>query len=257
MRSMAETYEQVRVPALFAQWTSGVLDAAQVAGGDRVLDVACGTGVLARAAAARGGRVAGLDLSAEMLAVARERAPVVGFVRGDAARVPFRDEAFDAVVSQFGLMHFDDKVAAIREQLRVLRPQGRLAVAVWAGLEHLPAQRALEEHVRARLGSEPAESVRDIFALGGEDVLRDLFTQAGLANVDVHSLDGVGRIPSARAWIGSKVVRWLAASVLDEAGAERLYAEVGELVEPYRNSEGQLELPLRVDIVTSRRTSGA
>lgn len=254
---MAETYEQVRVPALFAQWTGGVLDAARVADGDRVLDIACGTGVLARAAAARGGHVAGLDLSAEMLAVARDRAPRVGWVRGDASRVPFRDEAFDAVVSQFGLMHFDDKVGAIREQLRVLRPQGRLAVAVWAGLEHLPAQRALEEHVRATLGAGPAEEVHDIFALGGEDVLRELFAQAGLTNVDVHSLEGIGRIPSARAWIGSKVVRWLTAGILDDAGAERLYDEVGELVEPYRTSTGQLELPLRVDVVTARRTSVA
>ena len=144
-RSPAEIYEQCFVPALFQQWAPVIADAAAIAPGQRVLDVACGTGVLACAAAERvgpGGAVAGLDANPQMLEVARRKRSDVEWVEGRAERLPFPDQHFDAVVSQFGFMFFEDRVGALREMMRVLRPGGRLAVAVCDALAQSPGYSA-------------------------------------------------------------------------------------------------------------------
>jgi ubiquinone/menaquinone biosynthesis C-methylase UbiE len=141
-RSAAEIYEEFFVPALFREWAPRVAAAAHLAAGDTVLDVACGTGVLAREAAQRvapRGAVTGLDRNEGMLAVARRAAPAVDWRVGRAESLPFADGAFAAVVSQFGLMFFEDRVAALKEMWRVLRPGRRLAVAVWDSLSAAPA----------------------------------------------------------------------------------------------------------------------
>src|SRR5688572_14100435 len=114
----ANAYEALFVPCLVGEWAPLVADAAHVRPGERVLDVACGTGVLARAVAARAGSqgsVAGLDASRGMLAVAERHAPTVDWRHGVAEALPFDDSSFDAVVSQFGLMFFTDRRQALHE----------------------------------------------------------------------------------------------------------------------------------------------
>jgi ubiquinone/menaquinone biosynthesis C-methylase UbiE len=135
----AEVYERCFVPAIFGRWAPQIVDAASVASVDRVLDVGCGTGVLARAAADRvadESQVTGLDLNEGMLAVARRLRPQIDWRQGDATTLPLPDESYDVVMSQFSLMYFPDRHAAIREMVRVLRPGGRLVVAVWGPYEH-------------------------------------------------------------------------------------------------------------------------
>ena len=117
----AKVYEKCFVPAIFGRWVSQVADAAKIACGDRVLDVGCGTGVLARAAADRvaaEGQVSGLDLNKGMLAVARRLRPKIDWRQGDATKLPFADESYDVVMSQFSLMYFPDRIAALNELWR-------------------------------------------------------------------------------------------------------------------------------------------
>lgn len=108
---------------------------ADVAAGGRVLDVACGTGVVSLAAARRGARVTGLDLTPELVAHARENAAVEGvevtFLEGDAEALPFEDASFDMVLSQFGHMFAPRPDVVTAELLRVLRPGGTIAFATW------------------------------------------------------------------------------------------------------------------------------
>jgi ubiquinone/menaquinone biosynthesis C-methylase UbiE len=116
----AEVYEKCFVPAIFGQWAAQLVDAARVASGDRVLDVGCGTGVLARAAADRvgaEGRVTGLDINEGMLAVARRIRPRNDWRLGDATKLPLVDDSYDVVMSQFSLMYFPDRIAALREMM--------------------------------------------------------------------------------------------------------------------------------------------
>lgn len=138
----ANAYEALFGPALFGQWALKIADAAQIQPGQRVLDVACGTGILAREVTSRmgaSGRVTGIDPSPGMLAVAKQLAPAVEWREGVAEALLFPDQSFDAVVSQFGLMLFTDRRQALREMLRVLAAGGRLAVAVWDSLANIPA----------------------------------------------------------------------------------------------------------------------
>jgi ubiquinone/menaquinone biosynthesis C-methylase UbiE len=127
--SAAEIYEDFFIPALFEEWAPRVADAARIQRGQRVIDVGCGTGVLARLAARRVGRsgsVVGLDVNEGILAVARRKAAAIEWHHGPAEALPFDDGVESAVVSQFGLMFFQDRRAALQEMARVLRPGGHL-----------------------------------------------------------------------------------------------------------------------------------
>jgi ubiquinone/menaquinone biosynthesis C-methylase UbiE len=121
----ARAYEDLHVPALFQQWAPRVVDAAAIRQGHRVLDIACGTGILAREASSRlgnVGHVAGLDAARGMLAVAQQLAPSIDWKQGVAEELPYADNSFVVVISQFGLMFFQYRPAALREMLRVLVP---------------------------------------------------------------------------------------------------------------------------------------
>src|SRR5262245_42279529 len=120
MSNPAEGYESFMVPTLFRPWAESLIEAAAPKSGDRVLDVGCGTGIVARCVAARLGRagsVTALDLSANMLAVARDvgarEGVEVEWCEGSAEHLPFPEQSFDLVLCQFALMFFADKVAAL------------------------------------------------------------------------------------------------------------------------------------------------
>ena len=129
----ARSYQGQLAPELMEQWAPRVAGAADIRPGNRALDIACGTGVLTRSAAALAGAsslVIGLDRNAGMLAVATTMGAGSHWVQGDACALPFGADAFDVIVSQFGLMFFPDPVSAVRDMKRVLAPAGRLVAAV-------------------------------------------------------------------------------------------------------------------------------
>ncbi|MEM9037006.1 MAG: methyltransferase domain-containing protein, partial [Actinomycetota bacterium] len=178
----AEVYETFFVPALFAQWAPVVCDAALLDEGQRVVDVACGTGVASRVAAERvgpTGHVVGVDLNRGMLGVARDRAPGVDWREAAAERLPLDDDSVDAAISQFGLMFFEDRAAALRELRRVVRPGGRIAVAVWSSLERTPGWQELCALVGDVFGPEAAAAEAAPWARGGEPRKGDLHPPGG------------------------------------------------------------------------------
>jgi SAM-dependent methyltransferase len=165
----AEVYESCFVPAIFGAWAGPVADAAEIRRGDKVLDVGCGTGVLAREALRRvgqEGQVIGLDLNEGMLAVAARREPNIAWRSGDAAALPFEDMSFDVVVSQFALMYVPDRVASLREMWRTLAPGGRLAVAAWAPIERARGYQILVDIAVRQCGREAADVLAAPFVLG-------------------------------------------------------------------------------------------
>lgn len=148
----AERYERVVARHIFGPWAPLLVDAAQLLAGERVLDLACGTGVVARMAAQRlrrEGRVTGLDLNPGMIAVARslpapDGAPIQ-WLEGSALALPLHARSVDVVLCQQGLQFFPDKPLALREMRRVLDRGGRLALSVWnsAGLYNTAVGEAL------------------------------------------------------------------------------------------------------------------
>jgi SAM-dependent methyltransferase len=208
----AAAFDEIFVPALFREWAPRVAAAARIAPGERVLDVACGTGVLARAAAeiaGPSGSVTGLDIDPGMLAVAARAAPALSWREGTAQELPFADASFDAVVSQFGLMFFENRPGALREMRRVLRPGGRLAVAVWGALDDTPAYAIEADIVQRIAGEAPADALRAPFVLGDRGRLAALFAEAGIPDAVVATEPGTGRFANVRAMIEADLRGWL------------------------------------------------
>src|SRR4030095_9580133 len=166
----ASAYERDFVPAMMAQWPPILAEIAAIGPGDRVLDVACGTGALARGVADRArphGRITRLALNDGMLAVARRLRPELEWQQGDAAKLPFAEGAFDVVASQMALMFFPDRgAAALREMWRVLAPGGRLAVLVCAPIERARGYRLLADILRREGGEAGAATVECDVAAG-------------------------------------------------------------------------------------------
>lgn len=246
------------VPALFGQWSSKVADAAQIGPGHRVLDVACGTGILTREAASRtgpAGFVAGVDPSLAMLEVAKGLAPAVEWRQGVAESLPFPDESFDAVVSQFGLMFFTDRLEALRQALRVLTPKGAVAVAVWDSLENMPAY-ATEVMLLERLaGRRAADALRAPFVLGDRDDLLTLFADAGVASVEVTTDRGMAQFPSVRVMVEADLRGWLPVMgvVLPEERIARILDEAEHVFGPYVTTDGTVAFDCFAHIVSGTK----
>jgi SAM-dependent methyltransferase len=250
----AKAYEAMFVPALFGQWAPKVAHAAQIQPGHKVLDVACGTGILARTAhslAGPAGQVVGLDPGAGMLAVAEELAPAVAWRQGAAESMPFADRAFDAVVSQFGLMFFADREQALREMLRVLAPRGRLAVAVWDALANIPAYAAEVALLERLAGSRAADALRAPFVLGDRENLSAMFRRAGAASVAVTTHEGTARFPSVRVMVEADLRGWLPVMgvILAEEQIERILHEAETALAEYVGPDRQVAFEAHAHIV--------
>ena len=239
----AQAYEDLHVNALFRQWAGPVLDAARVGPGHRVLDVACGTGVVAREAIGRvgaAGAVTGLDIDAGMLAVADAIEPAVEWIEGEAGRLPFDDGDFDAVVSQFGLMFFPDPVAAVREMLRCTRPGGRVVVAVWEALDRTEAFPLSVDLLQRRAGAAAADALRAPFVLGDTDELRQIFEDAGASSISIDTHPGTARFPSIRSMVEADLRGWLPIMgvVLDDDLIASILAEAETALGPFVDEPG-------------------
>jgi SAM-dependent methyltransferase len=170
--------------SLTAQTAPALLEAVRAASGTRLLDVACGPGFIAGAAADLGCDVVGLDFSAAMVAKARERLPALAFREGDAECLPFDAGRFDAIVMNFGLLHLARPDEALAEAHRVVRTGGRYAFTVWAAPERAVAfglaLRAIEEFGNANVSlpegppffrfSDAAETGRTLESIGFKDI---------------------------------------------------------------------------------------
>jgi len=251
--SAAEIYETFFVPALFADWPDRVLAAAEVGSGDRVADIACGTGVLARAAqdcVGANGSVTGVDINEGMLAVARELSASITWQTGDASRLPFDDATFDRVVSQFGLMFFPDQAGALREMRRIVRPGGRVAVAVWGSLDSTPGYAAMASLLNDLFGADIAASVEAPYSLGDAAVIESLCVDAGINDANIGTIIGQARFPSVDTWVYTDIKGWTLADLIDDADYARLVEAAPTALSAYVDANGGVAFDAPAHIVT-------
>lgn len=168
----ARCYQRFLVPVLFQPWGTRLVEHAALSPGSRVLDLACGTGVIARLAAEKvgaGGQVMGLDLNPAMLSVAETLGPVSGapihWRWANAERLPLSDLSFDAVICHQGFQFFPDRMKAAMEMARVLRMGGRLTLNVWCGLSRNPLASALVAALRKGGLPECCKTMRQPFSM--------------------------------------------------------------------------------------------
>jgi SAM-dependent methyltransferase len=245
-RRAAEIYASHFVPAIFAEWAPRMLEAGEVAAGERVLDLACGTGVVARSAGqvvGRTGRVVGLDRNADMLAVAKSQAPDVLWCRGDAGALPFPDACFDVVLSLAALMFFPDPVQALREVKRVLRAGGRAAVQVWGAS---PGYDRVADAIEEQTDVETANRFMAPFSLSRPSELVPLFGRAGFGSGTTRTSDGAARFPSLEALVRTEIGGSPLAGNVEVAP---LIASLREKLAAFCAEDGSVTLPMQGHIV--------
>ena len=234
-RRTAENYERFFVPSIGAPVAADLMRAASLRPGERVLDAACGTGVVTKLAAERvapGGTVAGLDADPAMLAVARATTPSdvsIDWHEAPAEDLPFPDESFDAVLCGMGLQFFSDREAGLREFHRVLVPGGRLVANV-PGPTPPPLQ-IMADSLARHIGPESASFVHAVFSLHDPGDLRNLATQAGFEDVDVRSAVTSLELPTPAEFLWQYVWSTPLAAAVAQAGEERRAALENEFAE--------------------------
>ena len=242
-----EVYESFLVPHLFTPWARDLVARAEPRPDERVLDVACGTGIVVRAVlpvVGPNGRVTGADFSPAMLAVARTRVPgeaPVEWYETSAEALPFSDAVFDLVLCQQGLQFFPDKPGAIQEFRRVLAPGGRVALSVWRTLEHNPVHEAINEAVVRHLGT---TALAAAFS-GDAPELKALLLGNGFEDVAIEPVTMTLRFPSADRFVRAE---------LDEAEratlVEAIQQDVGATLRSYIHDD-EINVPMAAYVATA------
>ncbi len=247
-RSAPEAYERYLVPPIFAPWAERLLDRTDVGNGDHVLDVACGTGVVARHAVARVGEtgsVVGLDRNEGMLEVAAQTATEeqleIEWREGDATELPFSEGQFDVVCCQQALQFVDDPTAALEEMHRVLESDGCVALSVWRPMAYQPGYVVLAEALERHVGEEAGAMMRSPFPTWDEAELRTVAHDAGFGEASVAIEIGSVRYPSAAAFVRREAASSpLADSIraADRGVRDALVVAVEDGLEAYTDDDG-------------------
>lgn len=263
-----DSYEAVFVPAMLDPLTQATMRHIGARRGERVLDLACGTGIVARRVApslGKEGAVIAVDKSPEMLAKARSLPPPDGarveWREGDAAALDLPQGTFDVVVCQQGLQYMSGRCAAVAECRRMLADRGHVVFSVWRGLEHAPL---FEELVAAearhleKLGV-TYEELAAPFLMDSADELRDLLTAASLRHITVTETAIEARFPSAANFVEDIEVAY--ASLMPQFAenpealrdfVEKVERDMRAPLERYRDGDG-VRFPMKTHVATASR----
>jgi ubiquinone/menaquinone biosynthesis C-methylase UbiE len=256
----AELYERYAARHILGPWVPGLMDVAGVQTGERVLDLACGTGVVARLAAERvggSGRVTGLDLNRGMLDVARSLPPPSGaqvdWVQASALDTRLPDASFDVMLCQQGIQFFPDQPAALREMRRVLAPGGRIAISVWrtTGIYNSAVSDALARHIGHNIAARFCAS-RD--APAGEKLVA-MITDAGFTSVKLHIQRMIVRLPRPEEFmLGHLAATPIAADIRSASSVARaaLTADVANALASYSDGDA-IAFPEETNVLTARK----
>jgi ubiquinone/menaquinone biosynthesis C-methylase UbiE len=257
-QSLGENYDRYLVPTIFGPWAVDLVALAAPQPDERILDVACGTGAVAREAVrALGaeGRVTGLDLNAGMLNIARahDLQGIVQWREGSVQAMPFPDEVFTLVLCQQGMQYFPDRAAALREMYRVLASDGRLVLNIWRAIERTPGflvlSQALGRHISPEAGVLPPFALGDAVGLAAE------VATAGFHDVTTQIASRRLRYGSPEEFVRTYIISTPLVNLLTQVEEERyaaLLAEVSTALQPYIDDTG-LVFPIEGQIILARK----
>ena len=252
----AAAYEELFVPALFAQWAPMMVDLAVVREGQRVLDVACGTGVLARVAADRvgaSGSVVGLDLNPAMLDVAARVRPDIVWREGDVSELPFEAESFDAVVCQSAVFFFPDVDQAFAEMARVVRRGGVVAIQTYADLADQSGFKELDAIVRRIAPGEALDLLDTYWSMGDLPKLCGALERAGLPIAETRTTVGKVLYGTVDNLVETEIKGTPLADRLSQSQIEQIRTESAATLDSYHTPDRGLEMPITAHLVAARR----
>jgi ubiquinone/menaquinone biosynthesis C-methylase UbiE len=243
-------------------WVPALLKAVRLQSGERVLDIACGTGFVARQAAecvGAAGTVTGVDINVGMLAMAKaatanNAALVIDWREADVSALPFPDGSFDVALCQQGLQFFPDRLGALQEIRRILVPGGRIGLSVWGSLEENPYFLAVEVAIRRHVSDDAASGLRKPHALADPEEVRAAITKPGFEDADVYPTVTYMCTPPAREFLPGHLSALPVAgeiAALPENARAALIEDLYTALIPYADEDG-LRLPGVVHMVTAR-----
>ena len=253
-----DAYERYMVPIHCLTRAEDLMDRVHLKPRERVLDVACGTGVVSRFAASRVGflgHITGVELNPAMLEVARQISACydqIEFVEGSALELPVPDSQFDAVLCQQAIMFFPDRVKAVREMYRALKPGGRVGLNVWRTPEYNPTFECLITALEKHAGDEAVEFMRSPFVMKSVSEMRMIFEQAGFTDISVVIRVDTLRYPSVAHLVRFETLNIPNPELQSDEMQKTLTREMDDLVRGFIDDEGVV-FPLQDYVVVARR----
>ena len=254
-----EAYERYIVPAFSGIWAQDMVKRAELHKGDRILDLACGTGIVARHALKfldNSCQVTGIDVNAAVLEKAREicspDSEPVTWQHCDAMSLPFSDAEFEVVLCQQGLQYFSDRLLTLREIVRVLSDGGRALFSVWRPIEYFPFYTAVQSALDTYVSSKAAGMLASAFTLGNPEELRTLLEQAGFKRIVIRLIIKQMRYdPVAEFLIGGFVASPFAPEIVSLPKDKRtaMFQTILESVSKYIDDRG-LAAPMESYVVS-------
>jgi SAM-dependent methyltransferase len=249
--SSATAYDQRLVPWYFQHWANRMVQLADLEPSSQAVDLACGSGMITRALLAElgpAGSIVGIDLNPGMLAHAQSTIDDarVSWHEADAGNLPLDDSSVDVVCCHQGLQFFPDRGSALDEIHRILRPGGRVVVAVWGQLEDNPEVAAMSQAIGEFLGDDVGQAMTGPCALPDPEQLQELLGAHGFRDVGVATISEVARHPDVRdAMDGQFDALPIAASIdaLGPAKRDQLVDRICEALGPYVDESGALAIP--------------
>jgi ubiquinone/menaquinone biosynthesis C-methylase UbiE len=258
----ARRYQEIPVPTILEPAAHALVDKVKPNSGSIVLDVGCGTGAATRYTAncaGPNGRVAGVDINAGMIEVAKSLSessgPPIDWYENSAFELPFEENTFDVVLSAQTIQFLDDRVAALKEMQRVLRPRGELAISVWCEVEKNPYFDALMKAVTNHLGAETASGLSAAFTLSRPSEIEGLFVEAGLQRIEVEMCELRLKMPE----LSNFAAKHISATPMSEsffAAPESLQKdlveEVADNLAMYQTETGAT-VPFRIQVAKAQK----
>ena len=247
----AKVYEEIWVPSLFEKWAPVIADAAKLRDWHRVLDVACGTGLVAITVDDRigsKGSVTGVDINEGMLKIAKSKSSRIKWDKYPAESLPYEDSSFDRVLCQFGLMFFENQEKALREMTRVLKPNGLLVFNVWDKLEENPGFLARTVFWEKAVGDKARDDAT--YSLGDKEILTELLRACGISNMKIQTHTAAAQYPSIRDWMYVTAKGWTQDELFDENTFEQMVIEAQTAFSQFEKTDGTVSFPTLAHVVT-------
>jgi len=250
----ARVYEEIWVPAMFAKWAPVIVDAANIEAGHAVLDVACGTGLVAITVDDRigpGVSVTGVDINDGMLEVARSKSSRIKWDKAPAESLPYQDASFDRVLCQFGLTFFENREQALREMMRVLRPNGLLVFNVWHRLEENPGFLARTVFWEKVVGDKARDNAP--YSLGEKYILTGLLEASGIRDFNIQTHTRAARYASIQDWMQVTAKGWTQDDLFDDETYEQMLVDARTAFSQFEQSDGSVSFPTLAHVITASK----
>ncbi|TBW30008.1 class I SAM-dependent methyltransferase [Gramella sp. KN1008] len=249
----AKFYEKNFVPSLFQKWAEISVQKLSLKESDHLLDVACGTGIVARTARDKkieNLKITGCDINPGMLEVASEIDPEINWVKGNAENLPFENDSFEKISCQFGLMFFKDPVKAIMEMNRVKRKNGKIIIAIWDKVEANEGYFDLLQLVENIGGKDLGLILRSPFNLGDKDLIDKILKLSKTPGYELETIQSFVEFPSIEHWIDCDVKASPIADKITDQQYSSLQREAKKKLYQYVDDDQKVRFNMSAHILT-------